>query len=73
MIKQYKSITVICILVLNVVPLVIGFSEHLEAAEEEHQFDDRTHLDVFGESAKEFLTKRVVCMQGSKKMTIRHP
>ena len=39
---------------------VDGFSEHLEAAEEENQFDDRTLLDMFGEGAKEFLTKQVV-------------
>ena len=39
---------------------VQAFSEHLEAAEEEHQFDDRTLLDMFGEGAKEFLTKQVV-------------
>lgn len=39
---------------------VEGFSEHLEAAEEENQFDDRTLLDMFGEGAKEFLTKQVV-------------
>ena len=45
---------------LSVVASVDGFSEHLEAAEEEHQFDDRTLLDVFGERAKEVLTKQVV-------------
>jgi hypothetical protein len=39
---------------------VEGFSEHLEAAEEENQFDERTLLDMFGEGAKEFLTKQVV-------------
>ena len=42
---------------------VDGFSEHLEAAEEENQFDDRTYLDMFGEGAKEFLTKQVVSDQ----------
>jgi hypothetical protein len=59
--KRQQVLTVICFIVLKSVPLVCGFSEHLEAAEEEYQFDDRTHLDVFGESAKEFLTKQVVC------------
>ena len=45
---------------LIVLPTVNGFSEHLEAAEEEQQYDDRTLLDMFGEGAKEFLTKEVV-------------
>ena len=45
---------------LIAVASVDGFSEHLEAAEEEHQFDDRTLLDVFGERAKEVLTKHLV-------------
>jgi hypothetical protein len=39
---------------------VRAFSDQLDAAEEEHLFDDRTQLDIFGEVAKEYFTKRVV-------------
>lgn len=42
---------------------VNAFSEQLDAAEEEHLYDDRTLLDMFGEVAKEYFTKRVVSEQ----------
>ena len=59
-ILPFRTILILLSGSLLLLSSVDGFSEHLEAAEEENQFDDRTLLDMFGEGAKEFLTKQVV-------------
>ena len=41
-------------------------SDEVETTAEYDYFDDRTLLDMFGEAAKEYLTKRVVRLLGKR-------
>jgi hypothetical protein len=52
--------TLLMVLLVSTTARVNAFSEQLDAAEEEHLYDDRTLLDIFGEVAKEYFTKSVV-------------
>mmetsp|Transcript_8516 Transcript_8516/g.14125 ORF Transcript_8516/g.14125 Transcript_8516/m.14125 type:complete len:217 (+) Transcript_8516:167-817(+) len=64
MLRKASVRTKICmmspLLVLLMLSRVNAFSEQLDAAEEEHLYDDRTLLDMFGEVAKEYFTKNVI-------------